>query len=413
MNKKILLAVTFITTVSASWVKAKTFDDYRAQLGNHPSVTQIREQGANFEHLAESALGLPNPQFIVGVDNIPLSDPAFDRFLPSSKVFGFRQAIPNPAARQTQSSLLKRQSKQHQLMAEYQVQRLEAQFIQQLIELKKVDKLTALLNRQLALYRLMEKDLRGQLEAGKAVYGRFAEVDVERSGIEQQLNTLGFQRESTQEKLAELVSDVPALSPPKVFALEWARDETPLYPNLIAYEAVIVGQEKVYIAEAEYKHDYAIQALYKQRESGDNFAGDDWFSVQASVSIPLWSSTNQTPRLEAANATKRSARSAYEKSLRYWHYKMASGIAEQASTRKNIALFREKKQSIKEMIGALERNYESGRANLDNVLRAQISHISVAAKLVVQESRYQNLVVEFNSHIQHKNNGGGGIYAHP
>ena len=90
---------------------------------------------------------------------------------------------------------------------------------------------------------------------------------------------------------------------------------------------------------------------------------------------------------------------------------MASLAAEQKYALDNIDLFKKKKKALNEMIAAAERNYESGNATLGNVLDAQINHIRIAAKLVAQESRYQNLVVEFNSHIQTKGNTSGGSHA--
>ncbi len=48
-------------------------------------------------------------------------------------------------------------------------------------------------------------------------------------------------------------------------------------------------RKKIDIAEANFKPSYGIQALYKQREPENNFVGDDWLSVQASISVPLWS----------------------------------------------------------------------------------------------------------------------------
>ena len=411
MSRYQLLTITLVASLCASIVGAETFDDYLNLLSSHPRVTHILEQGNSFENLAKSELSLPDPQLILGVDNIPFSDPSFDRFLPSSKVIGFRQAIPNPVARKNKASLQKSQSKKQRLMAEYQVQKLRALLTHQLINLKKVSDLVVLFNKQLEIYRLMEKDLRGQLEAGKAVYGRFSEIDVERSDIEQQMNALRAEQVGIQETLIELVGEVPKLTPPEVRVLKWIRDETPLYPNLIANEAITVSKEKIDIAEADFKPNFGVQALYKQRESGKNFSGDDWFSVQASVSIPIWSRSNQTPKLDSANAMMRSAQSAYEQSRRHWNQRMASLAAEQKYALDNIDLFKQKKTSLEEMIAAVERNYESGNATLGHVLDAQINHISIAAKLVAQESRYQNLVVEFNSHIQTEHASSGGHHA--
>lgn len=409
MNILALCTVALFAIMCGS-ARAETVDHYINQLTRHPSVTDMLERRDSFENLSRSALSLPDPQLIVGVDNIPLSNPSFNRFLPSSKILGFRQSIPNPAVRQRKSNLQKVLSGKQELMAEYQIQRLVALFMRQLTEIDKVRKLELLLKEKLDLYQLMENDLQGQLEAGKSVYGLFSEIDVERSDIEQQLNALQAERVEIQEILIELVETVPELSPPKISVLKWIRNETPLYPTLIAHEAVAVSKKRIGIAEAEFKPNYGLQAIYKQRESSDTFKGDDWFSIQANISIPIWSKSNQAPKLASAKAMMRSAQSAYEQSVRHWNQRMASLNAEQKYALENINLFKKKKRALKEMIAAAERNYESGNTALRNVLDAQINYLSIAAKLVSQESRYKNLIVEFNSHIQAGKEKSGGSH---
>ncbi len=61
-------------------------------------------------------------------------------------------------------------------------------------ELDTVTTLEKLAKRQLGYYRSMEDDLKGQLEAGNPVYGRFSEIDVERTDLEQRLNDLKAER---------------------------------------------------------------------------------------------------------------------------------------------------------------------------------------------------------------------------
>lgn len=396
-----LMLLTFaLFAILCGSVRAETVDHYLNQLTLHPSVTRMLEQRDSFENLSISALSLPDPQLILGVDNIPFSNPSFNRFLPSSKIFGYRQSIPNTAARQSKSNLQKSLSNKQKLMAEYQTQRLAALFIRQLIEIHKVRRLEALLKEQLDLYQLMENDLQGQLEAGKSVYGLFSEIDVERSDIEQQLNALKTERVEIREILIDLVDTVPELTPPTTSALEWIRDQTPLYPTLIAHEAVSASKNRIGVAEAEFRPNYGIQFIYKQRESGDTFQGDDWFSIQANVSVPIWSKTSQGPKLASAKAMMRSTQSAYQQSTRHWNQRMAILNAEQKYALENINLFKKKKRALKEMIAAAERNYESGNTTLKNVLDSQINYISIAAKLVSEESRYKSLIIEFNSHIQ-------------
>ena len=151
MNIKRLLAVAFLAmSMGITEAKAETLDSYVSKLAEHPQVTQILEQSFLFNELANSEMGLPDLQVIIGVDNVPINDLAFDRFLPTSKIFGFKQQIPSYSLRKAKSGKQKVLSRRQQLIADYTKKRLEAIFISQLTELDKVKTLEKLIKKQLS-----------------------------------------------------------------------------------------------------------------------------------------------------------------------------------------------------------------------------------------------------------------------
>jgi outer membrane protein TolC len=383
----------------ATAAQAETFDDYVKRLAEHPQVTQILEQSSQLKELSDGEMGLPDPQLIVGIDNMPINDPAFDRFLPTSKVFGFKQQIPSYDLRTAKSEKQEQLSERQELLATYTKKRLEAILISQLTELDKVKTLEKFATQQLAFYRSMEDDLKGQLEAGNAVYGRFSEIDVERTEVEQRLNNLKSERVAIEQELIRLVGEVPDLPLPSVPVVTWERDGDVLYPVRIAAENVEVADKDVDAADASFNPNYGVQALYKQRESGANFRGDDWFSVQATISIPLWYESNQKPKLRAAEAGKRSAEFAYDDTKREWIKRMATLKAERDIALDNIQLLEEKKAALREIVKAAKRNYEAGNSTLETTLDAQIDELTIASQLASQRSRHIRLAAEFNSHI--------------
>lgn len=403
MGKTLMLVFSIVISSGFAHAENKTYDDYVDQLTKHPSVDQILEEGRSFDSLSKGAMGLPDPTLILGVDNLPLSNPQFDRFLPSSKVIGIKQMIPNAKKRDAKSVLYRGKSKKNQLIAEYQISKLKAVFNKNLVDLEKVNKLEHLLKKQLSVYRLLEADLRGKLESGQSVYGRFSVVDLDRSEIEKQVNDLKAERVFIHESLIQLVGSVPKLILPLQSAKTWKINETPLYPLLIDQESVEISQTQVALAEADFKPTYGIQALYKQRESSPTFDGDDWFSLQASITLPIWSNSNQTPKLEAARSLSRSTHSSFEKNRRLWNQQISSLEAEIKYAFDNISLLQRKKKSLKSMMSSAERNYESGNISLDNVLDVQVNHLKIMASIVKQKSLYQRLMIEFNSHIKSSN----------
>lgn len=394
----VVLALPAISP-AAALAKAGTLEDYTRRLAAHPQIAQILEQSTRFKELSEGEMGLPDPQLIIGLDNMPVNNPAFDRFPPTSKVFGFRQRIPAYSLRKARSERQETLSARQQLVAGYTLQRLRAILTHQLTELDKVRTLEDLAGRQLALYRSMEDDLRGRLEAGWPVYGRFSEIDVERTEVEQGLNDLKAERVAVEEALIHLVNEIPAVPLPVVPEIPWHRDGDVLYPVRIAAEDMRVADKDVAAAAAAFGPNYGFQAVYKQRESGSHFAGDDWFSVQATVSIPLWYESSQKPGLRAAEAGRRSAGYAYADTRREWIRRMASLEAARDIALDNIRLLQERKSALREVVAAAERSYESGNAPLETVLDARIDELAIASQLARQRSRHIQLSARFNSHI--------------
>ena len=77
---------------------AETFEEYVQRLSEHPQVESILAESEASKAQAQGELGLPDPMVMIGVDNVPISDPAFDRFLPTSKVIGFSQSYSEPGS---------------------------------------------------------------------------------------------------------------------------------------------------------------------------------------------------------------------------------------------------------------------------------------------------------------------------
>ncbi|MCB2081545.1 MAG: TolC family protein, partial [Rickettsiales bacterium] len=336
----------FFLMFLAGTAQAATFDDYVERLAEHPQVMQILEQGTRYKELADGEMGLPDPTIMLGVDNVPVNDPAFDRFLPTSKVIGFSQAIPSYSLRQAKSEKQEALSEKQQLMADYTHERLKAMLITMLAKHDQVKKQQEYAEEQLKHYQELENYFKGRLEAGSGVYWRFSEVDVERSLVEQRLNDLKAERDDIEAELVRLVGEVPQIPLPNIPHREWSKQPETLYPVRIAGEEVTAAEKDVDAAEAGFGPNYGINATYKQRESGSNFRGDDWFSVQATVSIPLWYEWNQKPKLRAAEAGKRSAAQAYDDMVRQWVRQMTALSSKRDAALANVKVLVEKEKAL-------------------------------------------------------------------
>ena len=185
--QRLLTISTALILITSGSAFASSFEEYVQRLGEHPQVESILAKSEASKAQAEGELGLPDPMVMIGVDNVPISDPAFDRFLPTSKVIGFNQKIPNPALRGAKSEKLEQMSEKQKLMADYTNARLRFMLISKLAAYESVKTQKKLIKTQLGHYHELEDTFKGQIESGRAVYQRFSEVDVERAEAERKL----------------------------------------------------------------------------------------------------------------------------------------------------------------------------------------------------------------------------------
>lgn len=85
LNRRILRFVLVLLTVPSSGLAQTTYDDYVRRLDDHPAVQAFRSDALAAKFRADGELGLPDPVVTLGVNNVPIRDPSFDRFLPTSK----------------------------------------------------------------------------------------------------------------------------------------------------------------------------------------------------------------------------------------------------------------------------------------------------------------------------------------
>ncbi|MBT4989911.1 MAG: TolC family protein [Rickettsiales bacterium] len=383
----------------ASQAMAASFDEYLLRLENHPQILSILAAAESSNQLAKAAMGLPDPEVILGVDNVPVDDFQFDQFLPTAKVLGFNQMIPNHGLRKAKANKYSNISAKQKLVAEYQSAHLKAYLITALVELEKVKKLEKYTKQQLKLYKSLENYFAGQLEAGRSIYGSFSEMDVERAEIEQDLNNLKSERIAIEAELIRLIDEVPTLTISKVQLVKWSDDLNQIYPVRIMRDDLKIADSSVTIANKSYNSNYGISALYKQREEGSGYSGEDWFSVHTAISIPLWYNSNQQPKLRAAMASKQKVAFSLDDTKRLWKKQLTIIISKRNTALENIKLLQKKHKAIKNFVSSAKRNYEAGSAELESVLDAEINALTIASQLEKQKSRFLKLSASFNSHI--------------
>jgi len=199
-----------------------------------------------------------------------------------------------------------------------------------------------------------------------------------------------------------LIDEVPEGDMPEIAEADWDKNTNTLYPVLIAGEDIDIAKKGVGIANAAFLPNFGINAIYKQREDGQNgsFAGDDWFSVQAQITVPLWASKNQKPKLKAAKERQRSAKFTYDDTRRRWIQNMTALQSTRDAAAKNVRVLQDKDHAMKSKIKAAQRNYEAGTSELDGVLLARIDRLNIQAQLAQVKATHASKAAEFNSNIR-------------
>ncbi len=360
----------------------------REPLSRHPSL-QVSDAGAEgYRRNAEGAMGLPNPNFTLGLNNLPLSDPAsFDRYLPSSKSLEVMQRIPSLAGREAQRETLLRRAELTQLERRQTLAQLEQRLITALAERQRIRETLTALGQQLELLNELERWLRGEMAGGGAVYGRFDELDVQRARIRERQVALGGKDRRQQAELQALVASVPDIPPPTLEPRTWDGDPEALIAVRIAARKAEIARAQVEEKRAAFAPDYTLAAAYQQRESGRNFDGDDWFTLKASVSLPLWSGSNQKPKLAAAEAALTAALAERQRVLREARFEYENARADHRTADELLEALTHRAAKLADLEAANRRRYESGESSLESVIRPAQQRVEVTIEEAKQRAR--------------------------
>lgn len=396
-------ALALVPGVSQA-ASAQSFEGLAARLEDHPSVAALRDRAQNSEELAHAARALPDPTISLGVNNVPIREPSFDRFLPSNKSVGIHQMIPNGGVRRARSARERGQARQFDLQAAYRVSLLRAELIVALADKARIGGQIAHAQKQLELYGEMEEILRGELEAGRPIFFRLSEIDVERANVDRRLTDLRNELARADARLVQLVGEVADMAPPPMTLRRWQGDPHSLYPVRIADAGLAMAQANVREGKAEYGPDVGVSLQYKQREAGVSeggmpFAGDDWFSAGISFSVPLWAAQNQAPRLRAARARESSAKASLHAVLRTTRERLTSLYSVHESAVRNIGILTAKEKSLRDLIEAARRNYEAGRGTYVQVLDGEIGLLTLLSQIEDERVRKLKAAAKANSHL--------------
>ena len=398
---KILLFLLMLLPISSFAEDSIILDDLFVRLQQHPIILNKQQSAKYYQQLSKKEKGLPDPGISLGVENVPVDNPAFNRYLPTSKTIGFSQKIPAFSIRKYKSDIQKHLSNSEDLSSKFIFENLKMRLLTALINKKQAQSLIELSHKQLELLSAKEKYLQGRLgSGGQNVYSRLSENDIDKSTVEQQISNLEFSENEADLELINLVGEVPLINKlPELTMNNWNEEDLQdILPILAVKEKLQAAKSEVKVKKASFGPNLEINGKYKIREAGNNFDGDNWFSAGIDLSIPLWFSSSQLPDLKAANARQSQISADYKTQILNWQQEINLTKQGLQTSQKNIKLLEDKQNSLSNMVAAVSRNYEAGRAAYESVLDAKIYKMRILSDLEREKANYQKLIARFNNY---------------
>lgn len=347
---------------------------------------QLQAQHAAVESAQAQAIGagrLPDPELVVGVDNLPVTGAdawSFDRDFMTMRKVGVMQAFPNGRKRASQRQLAAAAASVAQ--SQSQQARLET-------ALAVADAWIESHTAELALAKLQalqpEVELQAQAARAALASGRGSALDAlaAQSAISELDDRLIEATRATRTARAELAGWIgedagrPLAAVPMLRELPVARDKLlaslHLHAPLLAFDAQrAVAQSEIDLARAEKRSDWSAAIAYAKR--GAEFS--DMVSIEFRVGLPLFSRHRQDPLIRAKRAELSQLEAQRESELRMHTAEIAGALAQWDAARERLELYeRERLPLARQRSQAALAGFQAGRTELAQVLASQVAEI--------------------------------------
>ncbi len=291
-------------------------------IAQNPEIQAWKKRADASRAAVPQAAALDDPMLTIGVDNVPVRDPSFDTFLPTSKVLGLSQRIPFPGKRSLKEKAARAgadstealyRDKVSEIIRRVKTAYYDIHFIQKSIQINEQNR---------KLLQGLTEVAATKYAVGTGLQQDVLKAQVELSKIENELIVLGQQKETAMARINRLINSPPGspiagtgelVATPFNKTLEALQDMAKNQSRpLEAMNRVIESHESaVAFSRRQIYPDFNLALTYKQRESGDTFKGDDWFSAFVTVNLPLYYGKKQKYAILESESSLADARARY------------------------------------------------------------------------------------------------------
>lgn len=362
------------------------------KLRQHPEVASYSAKAESSQHYAKGELGLPDPMLFLQEQDYPIGSSTSRNF--EEKMIGFKQEIPAFGVRSSKAEKTQADARKQSIAADYAFASMKAKLITTLANWQAIREQEKLLDQQAALFGSERTSIKGRIAANQSGVSQLSMSQAESTELEIMRAELMEQRHEMEAMLTNMVGEAPDVDLPEIKPAQWDGDAEKTYPVRLASQDIEMARKDVGTREAEFNPRFEVQAGYGRMYGGDN-AG----TIMVGLSIPLWASESQKPRLEGAKAALHSSELDQDNMKRQVKEKLDHLKAQIATSEQKIKLLKTKNSHLGAAASALTREYEAGKADLAMYLKAKREALSARISLAQEHARHTALVADFNRYI--------------
>jgi outer membrane protein, heavy metal efflux system len=362
------------------------------KLRQHPEIAAYANRAEASGHYAKGELGLPDPMLFIQEQDYPIGN-SMSRDQ-EQKMIGFKQTIPAFGTRGAKSERVGLESRKNRLLGDYAFAAMKAKMITALANLERIEEQEKLLDSQAALFGSERTSLKGRIAANQVGISQLSMSQADSTDIEIMRAELVEEKHEMMLMLTNMLGETPEVTLLPVEMAAWEQDAAQTYPVVIAAADIDMARKDVDLRESEFNPNFEVQANYGRMNGGDN-AG----TIMVGLSIPLWASESQRPRLEGAKASVRAAESDQESIKRQTIEKLNHLKAQVETSSRKIELLKRKESLLGASSGAQTREYEAGKADFAMPLKTRRDMLSVRYQLAAERAKHTALVADFNRYI--------------
>ncbi len=390
----LLIVFSMTSTVRAEEKSADTnaFATLLDRLRQHPEIQGYVSRAEASQFGASGELGLPDPMLFIQEQDYPIgSSMSRDQ---EQKMIGFKQAIPAFGTRGAKSERMIAESHKNKLLADYAFSAMKAKLIAALANLERINKQEKLLDHQASLFGSERASLKGRIAANQAGQSQLSMSEADSTDVQLMRADLKEEKHEIMAMLTNMVGEAVNVAPPPVKSRAWDDNVETTYPVTVAGEDIAAARQDVDLREAEFNPGLEVQAGYGRMNGGDNAA-----TVMVGVTIPLWASQSQTPKLNGAKSSLRAAETDQDNIRRQTLQKLSHLRAQIDASGKKLEVLERKLSLLNASSGAQTREYEAGKTDLSMPLKTRRDMLSVRYQQAAEQAKHIALIADFNHYF--------------